>query len=152
MLIIPWMIALKKTSNVIIQDKIEYRYIERVDTFEKTKLVPKYITKTTTQKDTLKINDTTKVEVEIPIETKIYEEAFNNDSCNINFKAQISGYKASFDSLWVDVRLKQKETLITQKIIKEPSRLQFGIISGVGYGFTTKKPDIFVGVGLTYRF
>lgn len=146
------MIALKKKPNVTIQDRIEYRYIERVDTFTRTKIVPKYLTRTRIEKDTLRINDTTKIEVEIPIETKIYEETFNNDSCNINFKAQISGYKTSFDSLWADVRIKEKEVIKTQIIRKTPSRLQCGIVGGVGYGFLNKKPDVFIGVGVSYRF
>ena len=146
------MIALKKKPNVTIKDKIEYRYIERVDTFTRTKIVPKYLTRTRIEKDTLRINDTTKIEVEIPIETKIYEETFNNDSCNINFKAQISGYKTSFDSLWADVRIKEKEVIKTHILKEKPSKLQCGVIGGVGYGVFSKKPDIFLGIGVSYRF
>ena len=122
------MISLKKKPNVTIQDRIEYRYIERVDTFTRTKIVPKYLTRTRIEKDTLRINDTTKIEVEIPIETKIYEETFINDSCNINFKAQISGYKTQLDSILIDVRSRQKEVIKTHILKEKPSKLQCGIV------------------------
>lgn len=142
------MIALKKKPNVTIQDRIEYKYIQIHDTFKIEKPIPKYITRVRT--DTFQVNES--IFAEIPIEIKRYEDTLGNDSTNIHYKAQISGYKAQLDSIWVDVRTRQKEVIKTQIIKEKPSRLQCGITIGAGYGFINKKPDLFIGVGLTYRF
>lgn len=148
MLIIPWMITLRKKNDVIIKEKIEYKYIEKHDTFQIEKPIPKYITKIKT--DTIQVNES--IFAEIPIERKVYEDTIFNDSASIHYKAEISGYKANLEGIWADVRTRQKEVLITQKIKEKPSRLQFGTTIGVGYGFINKKPDVFIGIGLSYRF
>lgn len=142
------MIALKKKPNVTIQDRIEYRYIEVHDTFQVEKPIPKYITQVRT--DTFQVNES--VFAEIPIEIKKYEDSLGNDSTNIHYKAQISGYKAQLDSLLINVSTRQKEVIKTHILKEKPSKLQCGVIGGVGYGFLNKKPDLFIGIGVSYRF
>lgn len=147
MLIIPWMIALKKNKDVIVKEKTEY--IDRVirDTFEIEKPVPKIIT--LTKIDTFQVNES--IFAEIPIETKQYEDTIYNDSANIHYKAILSGYKASLDNLHIDVSMKTKDAVKTQ-IIREKQKFNFGLVGGFGYGVFQKKCDAFIGVGISYNF
>ena len=142
------MIVLKKKPNVVIKDKIEYKYIQIHDTFKIEKPIPKYITQVRT--DTFHVNES--IFAEIPIEIKKYEDSLGNDSTNIHYKAQISGYKAQLDSIWIDVRSRQKEVIKTHILKEKPSKLQCGIVGGVGYGFLNKEPDLFIGIRVSYRF
>ena len=141
------MIVLKKKHNVTIKDKIEY--VDRVirDTFEIEKPIPKIITKIKT--DTFQINES--IFAEIPIETKQYEDTIYNDSANIHYKAEISGYKASLNSLFINVSMNTKDAIKTQ-IIREKQNLNFGLVGGFGYGVFSKKCDAFIGVGISYNF
>lgn len=75
----------------------------------------------------------------VPISRKVYTD----DS---TYRAVVSGYKATLDQ--IDVY--RKQTVITNTITKD-RRWNFGLIGGMGYGLTTHKPDVFVGVGVTYR-
>lgn len=78
-------------------------------------------------------------EVIVPISRKV----FTDDS---TYRAVVSGYKATLDQ--IDVY--RKKTVITNTVTKD-RRWNFGLTGGIGYGLTTHKPDVFVGVGVTYR-
>ena len=82
--------------------------------------------------------------VVIPIEQKIY-----NDS---SYTAFVSGYSANLDSIHIrsptTVINREIERIITQTKIK---RFNIGVIGGLGYGFTSKKIEPFVGFGLSYN-
>ena len=78
-------------------------------------------------------------EVVVPITRKVYTD----DS---TYRAVVSGYKATLDQ--IDVY--RKQTVIINTITKD-RRWNFGLTGGIGYGLTAHKPDVFVGVGVTYR-
>jgi hypothetical protein len=78
-------------------------------------------------------------EVVVPISRKVYTD----DS---TYRAVVSGYKANLDQ--IDVY--RKTTLVT-KTITTQRRWNVGVTGGLGYGVTTGRPDVFVGVGLTYN-
>lgn len=60
------------------------------------------------------------------------------------YTAYVSGYQPTLDSL------KIRSMVITNTITKTKYRkINFGITAGAGYGIFMKKPDIFIGFGLT---
>lgn len=71
----------------------------------------------------------------IPISQKEYTD----DS---TFRAWISGYKAHLDS----INIFRKSVVITRHEQSKPTSLSINIGTGVGYGLTTGKPDIYIGV------
>lgn len=128
----------ESTENRLKTDTIT---ITKRDTITITKpvLKTKYISKVIT--DTLITRDSIKVEVNIPIETKIYQQ----DS---TYRAVVSGYRVSLDSL--EIYPSHTTTTITNTRIKK-SRWNVGIQTGIGYGILNKKTDLYVGVGISYR-
>lgn len=114
--------------------------VYKVDTITIDRPVPqyKYINKVVT--DTLYSVDSIKVQVSVPISTTVY-----NDS---NYKAVISGYKTSLDTM--QVYPKHTTTTITNTIVKQ-KKWNIGVQAGVGWGIYNNKPDFFVGAGISYR-
>lgn len=98
----------------------------------------KYITQVIT--DTLYNTDSIKVPVRIPIESKTYQDS--------TYRAVISGYRASLDT--IQVYPIHTYTTITNMITKQ-KRFNIGVQAGVGYGVFNKKPDMYVGFGVSYR-
>lgn len=114
-------ITITKIDTVtIIKPVIQYRYITQVIT------------------DTLYNTDSIKVPVRIPIESKTYQDS--------TYRAVISGYRASLDS----IQVYPIHTITTITNTKQ-KRFNIGIQAGVGYGCFNKKPDIYWGFGVSYR-
>lgn len=107
-------------------------------TIEKPVLKYKYITKVIT--DTLYNTDSILVPVRIPIERTIFQDS--------TYRAVVSGYRASLDT--IQVYPIHTYTTITNMITKQ-KRFNIGVQAGVGYGVFNKKPDIYVGLGVSYR-
>ena len=82
----------------------------------------------------------------IPIETKSYNDTIINNKDSVIFKASLSGYKTSLDSINISVRSIQ--SIIVQPI-KKQSRYSIGL--HIGYGFTNKGFSPIIGIGLSYR-
>ena len=98
--------------------------------------------------DTIRIKDTIDVYIDssraiIPIRQNIYRDS--------NYTAFVSGYNAQLDSIYIyaptTIITREIERTITQTRLK---RFNVGFVGGVGYGFTTKKIEPFVGVGIIY--
>lgn len=107
----------------------------------KDSMVLKYVTKTiiktrTDYKDSI-IYDS--IEVDIPISQKYYESE--------DYKAWVSGYEPSLDS----IKVYQKTIEIKETIMKTPSRWNIGVFGGYGYGFSSKRFEPVIGVGIGYR-
>lgn len=116
-------ITITKIDTVtVIKPVIQYRYITQVIT------------------DTLYNTDSIKVPVQIPIESKTYQDSA--------YRAVVSGYRASLDT--IQIYPIHTYTTITNIITKQ-KRFNIGVQAGVGYGFFNKKPDIYVGLGVSYR-
>lgn len=69
-----------------------------------------------------------------------------------SYTAWVSGYDPQLDSVKVFPRtvVISTEKTITQTVAKR-NRFSWGLTVGAGYGITTRKPDVFVGVGMTWR-
>lgn len=114
--------------------------IIKIDTITVTKPVVQYRYLTQVITDTLYNTDSIKVPVQIPIESKTYQDS--------TYRAVISGYRASLDT--IQIYPIHTITTITNTIIKQ-KRFNIGVQAGVGYGFFNKKPDIYVGLGVSYK-
>ena len=116
-------ITITKIDTVtIITPVIQYRYITQVIT------------------DTLYSTDSIKVPVQIPIESKTYQDS--------TYRAVISGYRTNLDT--IQVYPIHTYTTITNMITKQ-KRFNIGVQAGVGYGCFNKKPDVYLGFGVSYR-
>lgn len=106
-------------------------------TITKPVIKTKYIAKVIT--DTLYTRDSIKVEVNIPIETKVYKDS--------TYRAVVSGYCVLLDSL--EIYPSHTTTIITNNNLKK-SRWNISIQNGIGYGVFNKKTDLYVGIGISY--
>lgn len=76
----------------------------------------------------------------VPRTQKRYEDS--------TYTAWVSGYEARLDS--IEVYRKTMFVTRTQTVTK-CNRFNVGLTGGVGYGVFTRKPDVWVGVGVTLR-
>lgn len=110
------------------------------DTITISKPVPTYIYRHHTDTVVKFLEDSTEV---IPFETKVYQDT--------NYTAVVSGYKPSLDSLSFSIPSKII-TVEQTKHIYHKKPFTFGVQLGVGYGLTSRKPDIYIGLGGQYNF
>lgn len=76
----------------------------------------------------------------VPRTQKRYEDS--------TYTAWVSGYEPRLDS----IEVYQKTVTITKrKTVSKRNRFNVGLTGGVGYGVFTRKPDVWVGVGCTWR-
>lgn len=74
--------------------------------------------------------------VVVPIDRKVYSD----DS---TYTAVVSGYRASLDSISVYRRT------VTKEIVTKPKRISISLQAG--YGFTSKTPSPYIGLGVSYN-
>lgn len=74
--------------------------------------------------------------VSVPIDRMVYTD----DS---TYTAIVSGYRASLDSISV------YNKTITKELVKKPPRISISLQAG--YGFTSKTPGPYIGLGVSYN-
>lgn len=97
------------------------------------------------------INDSIRIDsvfVVLPISKYSVDTTFTTDTTSLNIRIQNSGYNVKLDSLSYSFTYRQ--THQKSNFFKE--HFKFGLGAGAGLGVFSKKPDIFVGVGLQYIF
>lgn len=92
-------------------------------------------------KDTLYNTDSVPVLVDIPIETKVYQDS--------NYRAVVSGYKASLDTISI---LNKNQIQYINKITYKTKKWNISPAVGLGYGILNRKIDMYVGFSLNYNF
>lgn len=92
--------------------------------------------------DTIKLTDTLYVDSSGLINIPITRKEYTDDS---TYRAVVSGYKAKLD----EIDVYRKTVYITNTVTKQ-KRWNIGLTGGAGYGLTTHKPDIFVGIGISF--
>ena len=80
--------------------------------------------------------------VEIPITQKKYETD--------DYRAYVSGYEPSLDSIFLYRKTVTESVVMTRERVKK-QRFGIGVTTGVGYGLITRKPDVYIGVGVYVR-
>lgn len=91
------------------------------------------------------------VVVELPEEMKEYRDStVVNDSTKLYYHIGVKGYNPSL--AFADFSLPYVTT--TETIIKKRPPVEFGwgLVGGVGYGMINRKPDVFIGVGVSLNF
>ena len=83
--------------------------------------------------------------ITVPRTQKRYEDS--------TYTAWVSGYEARLDSIHVYRRTVTRTVVVPETVLKGGARnwlherFGAGIVGGAGYGLTTKRPDVFGGVG-----
>ena len=137
----------KQSQPVIVTDTLtnviyDTVYLERYKTVKlrTTDTTICYITDTVTRIDS--------VFVEVPISVYKFDSTFTTDTTSLNIRIQNSGYDVKLDTL--SYSFTYKPTHQKSNFFKE--HFKFGAGVSTGFGVFSKKPDIFVGVGLYYTF
>ena len=114
---------IKRDTITIIKPKTVYKYIDRI------------------VRDTLYSVDSIPVPINIPIETKVYQDSL--------YRVVVSGYRPQLDTISIfnknQIRTINKITYKTKKWNISPS-------VGIGYGLYHKKVDMYVGFSVNYNF
>ena len=102
-----------------------------------------YMTNTRTKYETKVINDT----------VWIKDEPFTTTDSTSNYVIDINAVKLN----WYRLRIMKNDTITinttTVRTTNSPkSGFYYGIGMGMGYGFMNRKPDLFVGLTIGYRF
>ena len=137
----------KQSQPIIISDTITNVVYDTVY-LERYKTVKLHIHDTLNQtiiRDSLRIDS---VFVEIPISKYSVDTTFVTDSTQLNLSIRNSGYAVTLDSLYY--HFEYTPTPNKTNFFKE--HFKFGLGLGAGLGVFSKKPDIFVGMGLYYIF
>jgi hypothetical protein len=112
--------------------------------------VPKLISKTIILYDTIDKDGT---KVDIPIEQSIYGDTLQDST---TYKAYITGYKATLDSLTINYKPRTIERFTTQIITKEVNKksnpFYYGIGATTGYDVINKRFGLVVGFTAGIKF
>ena len=89
--------------------------------------------------------------VEVPISTYKLDTTFCTDSTRLDLHIINSGFEVTLDTLYYRLKCRQTPPVVPKKNYFR-DHFRFGVGVSAGYGFFTKKPDIFVGLGFYYVF
>ena len=135
-----------ETKTIVITDTISKVVYDTVfiDHYRTVKLP----TTDTLYIDSLRIDS---IFVEVPISMYKLDTTFTTDTTNLNIHIQNSGYDVKLDSLYYRLEYRQAPPVVPKKNYFR-DHFRFGIGVSAGYGFFSKQPDIFVGLGFYYVF
>ena len=86
--------------------------------------------------------------VEVPISIYQIDTTFSTDTTVFNLSIRNSGFNVTLDTLSYSFTYRPTKT----KTNFFRDHFRFGLGAGVGYGFFSKKPDVFLGFGFYYCF
>ena len=143
-----------KPETITVTDTVT---MERTDTvYDTTRLIhyfPRPI------HDTILRWDFIKQDTLLPYISKTYSDTVTkDDGAEVQYVASVSGYDPNLDSIRFNLKYPVVTNTITNtvtetKFLTKPApRFSVGIQAGFGYGVFNKKPDLYIGLGGTYRF
>ena len=146
-LLSPWLAKdrFKNISHTTIDTVIERDTVTKVDTFN----VPHEIL-VPSRTDTI-------YQEKIPMDTtlQVTRKTYDIDNDSVGAHVVISGVNPRIDSMsiWAKKTSYTIDRTITKTIpIKDSKKFRIYPTIGVGYGVFSRKPDMFIGIGLTYNF
>ena len=102
----------------------------------------------TLYRDSVRIDS---VFVDVPISVCQLDTVFQTDSTRLDLHIINSGFEVTLDTLYYKLEYRQVPPVVPKKnYFREHFR--FGVGVSAGYGFFSKQPDIFVGLGFYYVF
>ena len=129
-------VILTDTLTNVVYDTV---YLERYKTVKLPVVVDTIVI------DSIRIDS---VFVEVPISVYKFDSTFTTDTTSLNIRIQNSGYDVKLDSL--SYFFTYKPTHQKTNFFKE--HFKFGLGIGTGFGFFSKKPDVFINMGFYYCF
>ena len=133
-------------KTIIVTDTITNVIYDTVF-FKEYKTVKLQLTDTL-YRDSLRIDS---VFVDVPISTCQLDTVLKTDSTRLDLHIINSGFDVKLDSLYYRLEYQPTPPVLPKKnYFREHFR--FGIGVSTGYGFFSKQPDIFVGLGFYYVF
>lgn len=86
------------------------------------------------------------------VQMEVVQRTYSDDS---TYTAYVSGVAVDSFPRLDSIRVTQRTILIDHEVertITKTRPLTFGLQTGAGIGVTTKKPDIYIGIGLQWNF
>ena len=135
----------KPSQPIIISDTLTQVIYDTIfiDHFETVKLP--VVDTVTIINDSIRIDS---VFVVFPISKFQLDTTFTTDTTSLNIRIQNSGYAVTLDTLSYNFKYTPRPP--KTNFFKE--HFKFGAGVSTGFGVFSKKPDVFVGVGLYYTF
>ena len=135
----------KQSQPVILTDTIVNVVYDTlfIDHFETVKLP--VVDTVTIINDSIRIDS---VFVEVPISIYKFDTTFKSDTTQLNLSIRNSGYDVKLDSLSYNFKYTPRPP--KTNFFKE--HFKFGAGVSTGFGVFSKKPDVFMGVGIYYCF
>lgn len=139
--------------------KVDTLFQERIDTIHLTHTVTKYKPQPT-RTDTIYRTDTFTNEVVQHIQ-KTYEvdSLYKDTTCippaSVNYHLLVRTYDNDVDSIGLKFNVDYPRITETQTItntITKKKHWGYGVQTGFGYGIFNRKPDLYIGLGVTYNF
>ena len=139
--------------------KVDTLFKERIDTIHLTHTVTKYKPQPT-RTDTIYRTDTFTNEVVQHIQ-KTYEvdSLYKDETCippaSVNYHLLVRTYDNDVDSIGLKFNVDYPRITETQTITKTITKKKhwgYGVQTGFGYGIFNRKPDLYIGMGITYNF
>lgn len=150
-----------KCSRTEIQTKVETDTVfqERIDTVHLTHTVTRYRPQPT-RTDTIFVTDTQTQEVAQHIKKTYEVDSLHIDTtcippASVNYHLLVRTDNNDIDSIALRFNVDYPKITQTQTITKTITKKKhwnYGIQTGFGYGIYNRKPDLYIGVGLTYNF
>lgn len=124
---------------------------------QKTIVKPVKVTETLIKYDTITTEAPT-THFNVPITASTYQDSITlQDSTKVSYRANISGFNTSLDSITFKVKYPTifesvhtdiTNNTTTEKIRYKKPKITFNLSVGAGYGIINKKPDIYAGFSL----
>lgn len=138
----------KPSETIYLRDTISIPY-EVIKYKTKVKYVTKFDTVVCVVRDS--VVDT--VQIELPIEHKVYQDTIKTDTTNINIGIEYSGFKPQLDRVWIDYSYTGKQVVKSKKKGKFGQSVVIGVQAGYGIGISNPvKFQPYIGIGVTYGF
>ena len=103
----------------------------------------------TLYRDSVKIDS---VFVQVPISLYKLDTCITTDSTRLDLFIQNSGFNVTLDTIFYRLQYTPAPPVKLPKKNYFKDHFRFGVGVSAGYGFFTKQPDIFVGLGFYYVF
>lgn len=141
------------------QIKVDTLFQERIDTIHLTHTVTKYKPQPT-RTDTIYRTDTFTNEVVQHIQ-KTYEvdSLYKDETCippaSVSYHLLVRTDNYDVDSIGLKFNVDYPRITETQTITKTITKKKhwgYGVQTGFGYGIFNRKPDLYIGMGVTYNF